>query len=345
MSEPLKVVFSRCPVGTATEYSMRKGWLQEVIEKNGAEFCLLQSMDENCRSAHFTQLPPLHFRDGGNIPPTWAQSLGDRSVLLGVSFQKEYRGLFVRKDSPLKSIEDLAKAKLAVAVRPDAVIDFRYVTAMRGYDCILSHLGFAPEKMEYVPIDCRDIRSKRAQGLNTHGKDSDDITEDVQAVLDGRADVFFEHSIKAVRMERNGLFRNLLTPEMHREIPNINNNAVLAITCTKPFAYEHPEIVVAYLGEIIRAARIAAKNHEDFLVSSASGVYGATAEEMAASFENETLFSRVPEISTRGLEMMNSQKEFIIKCGVIDRANDFDIEKWVDGSFLKAALEAADREI
>lgn len=335
----LDVVFSRCPVGNATELAVRKGWLQNTLSEMDARFVLLQSMDKEYHSAHYEQIPPLHFRDGGNIPPVWAQSHGDRSVLLGVSYQNEARGIYVRPDSPIQSVGDLKGKRIAIDVRPDAVIDFRYLTAMRGIESAVNYYGFGLENLILEKINCQNIVTRKTDGLSTLRSSEDFLTEDFEAVIDGKADAVFAHSIKAVRHDKAGILRNIMTPEDQKDIPNLNNNAILAITCTKPFAYEHPEIVIAYLKEIIKAAEYIKGNHEDFLESSADGIYGATPEEMAASFENEQLFSRYPELSDKGLSLMDKQKEFQIKMGTINKENDFDILKWSDPAFLKKAYD------
>lgn len=342
MDDRIKTVFSRCPVGTATELSIKKGWLQEALLNVNAEFTLLQSLEEKYHSVHFTQEYPLHFRDGGNIPPMWAQSHGDRSVLLGVSYQHEARGIFVHNDSDIQSVEQLKGKTIAIPVREDAVIDFRFLTAMRGVHDILEYAGIKMDEVNIQYIPCKNIKDKRTTGLDTLNKDSDFMTEDFVAVLEGKVDAVFDHSIKAVRHDQAGIVRDILAEDEKKNIKNINNNAVLAITCTKPFAYEHPEIVVTYLKEVIKAGRYAGIHHEDFLDAAASGVYGATPAEMALSFDNDYLFNRVPELSEKSFELLSDQKEFIIKCGKICRENDFDVRDWADKSFLDKALQELD---
>ncbi|MCB6346702.1 ABC transporter substrate-binding protein [Enterocloster lavalensis] len=334
----IDMVFSRCPVGTATELIIKKGWLQAVLETHDAQFRLLQSMAPVYHRAHYTQEEPLHVRDGGNIPPLWAQSQGDRSVLLGVSYQKELRGVFVRTDSEIRHIDDLRGKRLAIPIRPEAVVDFRYLTMLHGFEGVLAHVGISLEEVELTRIRCHNIIPQAVTGLDTLKRDSDFMTEDFQAVLEGRADAAFANSIKAVRHNRAGIFRNILSVVENKEIPNINNNSVLAITCTKLFAYAHPELVVAYLRELIKGGRWIKEHRNEFLECTASGVYGASAEEMGAAFENETLFQRVPELTEQGFAMLDRQKEFMLRWNMIPREKDFEVSAWADGSFLREAF-------
>lgn len=339
----IKTVFSRCPVGTATEYLMKKGLLGDALQKVGGEYCVLQDMDATYHNAHFTQEAPLHFRDGGNIPPMWAQSQGDRSVLLGVTYQQEARGIYVRKDSDIHCIEDLKGKRIALPVRKDAVIDFRYLTILRGFDETLMYYGLSLADTEPVYVSASSISMRKVYDKVVQTP-TDFMTEDFFAVEEGRADAAFANSVKVVRHDRAKLFRNILSAEEQRLIPNNNNNAVLAITCTKPFAYEHPEIVCAYLKELIKAGLYIKDNPQDFLETTASDIYGATTEEFASSFDNVQLFQRVPELTDKSLNLLNDRKEFLLRHNIIAREKDYDIAKWADGSFLQAARQELERD-
>lgn len=333
----MQVVFSKCPVGAATEIIMRNGTLIDMIERSGGKFTLLQSMAPENQKAHFTQETPLHFRDGGNMPPIWAQSKGDRSVLLGATRQYERVGLFVKADSPLNEVSGLKGRRIAIPVRDQAVFDFRKYTAIRGVETLLGYYGLTPYDVEYVPIKCFDAPPKPIEGFTTKTRDSDFLTQDVLAVLDGQADAVFCNSIKAVRHADAGLMKNLI-PEAE-QIPRfyVNNNSCLLITCTKDFAYEHPEIVVSYLKELFKAADWAAENKEAFLEIVSHGVYDADAAECARSFSEDVHKLRRPAMTDELLALAESQKDFLLRQGALEK--DFDIFKWADDSFLKEAMQ------
>ncbi|MCR5373053.1 MAG: ABC transporter substrate-binding protein [Solobacterium sp.] len=337
----VQAVVSRCPVATATEYSMKKNRLSEAFSVEGAEFCLLQSLDPKVHSAHYTQLYPLVFREGGNIPPLWARSQGERCVLLGVSFQKERRGIFVRPDSPIRSVADLRGKRLAIPVRPDAVVDFRRITMLHGFYDVLKYYGISMDEVELVPVSAENIVSSLKQGtMDTLRSNDDFMTEDFLAVVEGKADAAFANSIKAVRHNHAGILREIMTEQDQRDIPNINNNAVLPLTCTKPFCDEHPEIVVAYLREVIRSARLAQQNQEDFINTVCSGVYGATPDEMREAFDLPYLFAnRIPVLNDKAFEMLQIEKDFLIANGVIRPEDDYDLHEWAAPEFLEAAMK------
>lgn len=342
MEERIKVICTRCPVGTATELALKKGWLQDGLQAVNSEFCLLQSLDTSYHNAHFTQQYPLHFRDGGNIPPMWAQSQEDRSVLLGVTYQNELRGVYVRNDSDIKTLEDLKGKRIALPIRPEAPIDFRWLTAKRGFELLLAAAGLTWNDVEICEIDCGAPPVEKLHGMDYYKKDSDFLTGDFQAVLDNKADAAFANSIKAVRHNEAGLLRNILPLERHKNITNINNNCALVITCTKPFAYEHPEIVVAYLKEVIKAARWSAENKEAFLEATASGVYDATPREFGLAFSDDIHLMRVPELTDKSFELLESQMQFMFENGKISRT--FDLRQWADDTFLKQAFAELDAE-
>ena len=336
----VQAVVSRCPVATATEYSMKKNWLSEAFSREGAEFCLLQSLDPELHSAHYTQLYPLVFREGGNIPPLWARSQGERCVLLGATFQKERRGIFVRPDSPIRTVADLRGKRLAIPVRSDAVVDFRRITMLHGFYDVLKYYGIMLDEVELVPVSAENITSSLKQGtMDTLRSNDDFMTEDFQAVLNGTADAAFANSIKAVRHDRARILREIMSEQDQKDIPNINNNAVLPLTCTKPFCDEHPDIVIAYLKEVIRAARAAQQDQDDFINTVCSGVYGATAEEMRAAFDLPYLFAnRVPVLNDKVFEMLQEEKAFLIANGVIRPEDDYDLREWAAPEFLEAAM-------
>ena len=337
----VQAVVSRCPVATATEYSMKKTWLSDAFESAGAEFVLLQSLGAKAGRSHFTQTAPLVFREGGNIPPLWARSQGERCVLLGATFQKERRGIFVRPDSPIQSVADLRGRRLAIPVRPDAVVDFRKMTMLHGFRDVLRWYGISLDEVELVPVSAENIVSSLKPGTMDSLRNNDDfLTEDFQTVIEGKADAAFANSIKAVRHDRAKILRNVMSEQDQTDIPNINNNAVLPLTCTKPFCDEHPEVVVAYLKEVIRAAKEAQQNQEDFINMVCSGVYGATPDEMRDAFDLPYLFAnRIPVLNDKVFEMLEEEKQFLIENGVIRPEDDYDLHAWAAPQFLAEAMK------
>lgn len=341
----MKVVVSRCPVATATEFSIKKGWLQEALKSQGAEFCLLQTMDRQYFNAHFTQQPPLHFREGGNIPPLWARSQGDRCVLLGVSYQWDLRGVYVRPEDDIRSVSDLRGKRLAIPVREDAVVDFRQMTALHGFRDVLEHYGVRFDEVKLVPVPAKNIVPSLHGKMDLLRKEDDFLTEEFQAVLDGRADATFATSCKAVRHDRAGILRELMTEEDQRNIRNVNNDSVLPLTCTRPFADERPEIVVTYLKEVIRAARWASAHQDEFVQTVCSSVYDATPDEMREAFDLPYLFAhRAPVLDETAFAMLEEEKHFLIEHGVIRAEDDFDLRAWAAPQFLEEAMLSLERE-
>jgi ABC-type nitrate/sulfonate/bicarbonate transport system substrate-binding protein len=334
----MQVVFSKCPVGAATEIIMRNGALIDMIDRSGGEFTLLQSMAPEFQKAHFTQEAPLHFRDGGNMPPIWAQSIADRSVLLGATRQYERVGLFVKADSQISEVSQLKGRRIAIPIREKAVFDFRRYTAIRGVETLLGFYGLTPGDVEYVPVKCTDAPPRRISGFTVQTKDTDFLTQDVLAVLDGDADAVFCNSIKAVRHADAGLMKNLIPEEGQIPRTYVNNNSCLLITCTKPFAYDHPEIVITYLRELFKAADWAAENRDAFLETVSHGVYDADPAECARSFSENVHKLRRPAMTDELLALADSQKIFLLRQGALEK--DFDILRWADGSFLEEALKA-----
>ena len=335
----IETVFSRCPVGSVTELIMRNGRLQAALTRAGAAFRLLQEMDVRFQRTHFTQEEPLHFRDGGNIPPIWAQAQGERSVLLGLTFQHERQGLFVRPDSALHGPEDLRGARIAIPVREAEPVDFQKLTALCGVQQILSRVGLTPADIEPVYIPCAAYRIQQSKSLNVMKRDFDFMTEEFQAVAEGRADAAYANSVKVVRHMREGVFRNLLPAEAQFDENALNNNNPILITCTRRFAYEHPEIVTVYLRELIYAAEEAAANPEMFIDAVCAGIYEATPDELREAYMPDLTTIRRPRLDDEALAAVERRIAFLLDEKAIARAPS--LTAWADAGFLRAAEAAA----
>lgn len=331
----IDTVFSRCPVGSATEYIMRTGRLQAALAEAGARFRLLQELDEGFQHVHFTQEEPLHFRDGGNIPPIWAQSQGDRTVLLGLTFQHERWGLFVRENDPAADVAALRGKRIAIPVRESIPVDFQRYTALCALAFYLEQAGLRPEDVELVYVPCAAYHIARSADLNVMKRDFDLMTEEFQAVQEGRADAALANSVKAVRLMRSGLFRNLLPEALQFSERGLNNNNPILITCTRAFAYAHPEIVVTYLRELLDGADAAAAEPERFIETVCTGIYEATPEEMKAAYLPDVTDIRRPSLDDRALAAMEARIRFLRDVGAIQREPS--LTRWADNSFLQAA--------
>lgn len=333
----MDVIFSRCPVGTVTEMLMRTGRIQEALKEEGHTFRLLQEMDPKFMPAHFTQVEPLAFRDGGNIPPIWAQSQENRSVVVGVTYQYERQGIFVRNDSDIKCLEDLKGRKFAIPVRTAIPVDFQKATALCGLECALEGTGVHMSDIRIVDIPCSAYNIKQSKSLNVMKKDFDLVTEEFAAVQEGLADAAYANSVKVTRLMEQELFRNLLDEDKQRARGVLNNNNPIVITCTKKFAYEHPDIVVLYLKELINAGNYAKDHKDEFIANVCEGIYEASPEEMINSYSDDINMIRVPSLNEEDVKALKKRADFLFRCGIINHIPD--IDSWVDPNFLEKALK------
>ena len=107
-------------------------------------------------------------------------------------------------------------------------------------------------------------------------------------------------------------------------------------TVSADFAAEHPDLVTRWMKVIVRAGLWARDNHDEVvrIIASATSV---PEEAIIASYPPDFHKHLVPEVSERGIEALEIEKRFLKEHGFIN--NDFDVRKWVDRSFLDAALK------
>lgn len=329
-----ETIFSRCPVGTATEYVMRTGELEKTLNKIGFTYKILQQMDPKYQPSHFLQTEPLHFRDGGNIPPIWAQSMEERSVLLGVTYQHEIRGIFVKADSEIKSIEDLKGRKLSVPVRNKIPVDFQKYTALCGVENILAKHEMTLDDIDKIEIECAAFAIKQSDSMNVMKREFDDVTGEFQALLDGKADFAYANSVKVIRLMDDPRFRNIVPEtEQYETGEDLNNNNPILITCTKKFAIEHRDVVETYLALLMDAAEKIKNDQDNFIRIAGEGAYESTYDEMKKAYAEDLCFIRKPSLEAEDIKAVKRRAESLHKMGCIQQVPD--IEKWADRSYIK----------
>jgi 2'-hydroxybiphenyl-2-sulfinate desulfinase len=316
--------YTICPVGNASFISAgRPEFLRTAFRRRGVNPVLLQSLPTDRWHVHYDYQDSALFREGGNIPPIWAKSNGAGVVLLGAAFLQTKQYVFARIDSEIDSIEDLRGKRLAVPVRPDAVIDFYSAAVRRGFEIALAARGVAVGEVEFTPIHSENIR-------NTLG------IVDVDALDRGYVDAVYARYIFAQRLIASGKYKIVYEVTKHPDfLWPLNNEHPNVLTVSKNLADEAPEIVVEYVKQVILAARWAKTHLPEVTTLFAKQLDGSPGEVLSTlppGFHKDL----EPNLSDKALSALESQKRFLYDRGVI--SHDFDIEKWKDMSFLRAAL-------
>ncbi|MCI1857445.1 MAG: ABC transporter substrate-binding protein [Sporolactobacillus sp.] len=328
-----EIHYTICPVGNASFIAANKGWIKAALRKYGVVARLLQSLPRSKWGAHYDYQDDILFREGGNIPPIWAKANGAKVVLIGLTFLTQKSYILVREDSPIESVEDLKGRKLGIPSRPKfSYIDFHQITAQHGFTTALAVRGISLNTVQFVelPVDETYIASTADKKSNL-GK--------IEAVKleNGEVDAIYAGGTFAQKLLATGkykvIFELTANPQL---ISPINNAYPNILTVSEKLASEAPEIVVAYVKQLILASEWAKNHRLDVLKLFAEQTHG-TIEQVNASVDNDFNKKLAPELSPKGLAALETQKRFLFDHGYIQK--DFAIEKWADNRFLKSAWQ------
>ncbi len=325
-----EIRYTICPVGNASYIAANKGWLAEGLNKLGVTPVKLQTLPKEHWNVHFNYQDDALFREGGNIPPIWAKSNGAEVVLIGLTFLPAKDYIVVRADSQIDSVEQLRGKKLAVPVHPKAEIDFYQATVQRGFETALAARGVAKGEVEFVelPVDIEYF------GKNEHRPTSLGRI-DLEALETGKADAAYIGNTRGQAALSTGKYKVIFEISANaRVLSPINNVYPSVLTVSKKLAEDAPEVVVEYIRQLQRAAEWAKTNRAEVQELFAEQTYGTVGEMIAArrpSFHKHLAIT----LSEEGLYALESQKRFLYDHDYIEK--DFDIAKWADNSFLKAA--------
>ena len=340
-----RVVMTRCPVGGASEIALRKGWLREAFEKLGAELVMLQSLPEGEQVKHYTQEPPLTFRDGGNVPPIWSRSKGVRTRVIGLTAVRQAHAIIVAPDAEIRTVEELRGKRLSVPDFADAPIDFLKAMTLRGYDTILKAFGIGPEEVLFTTTKASLLKNRRR--MDERGRELDrqegeedsgfisEHMEQLKALREGRIDAFFAHRSLVGQIVNKGLGR-VLFDIASSSLPLVNNLYPSVITVDEDFAEANPDVVEAFLRTLLRAAFWARENLSESLSIAAGGQYGATLKEMKATRKAAWDPYFMPNLELGLVNRLRSQKDFLLEKGFLEK--DFSIEDWIDPKPLERAM-------
>lgn len=319
-----QILYSICPVGNASYIALKQGWLAGGLAELGVNATKLQTLPQERWQVHFTYEDPTLFREGGNIPPIWAKSRGAQPVLLGWTFLGWKQLILVRSDSPIQAVEQLRHRKLGVTRSADSRIDFWQATIRRGFETALATRGLTPQDVDFVEILAEKGRGHREAYA-------------LEALESGRVDAVYYGGSWAQSLLETGKLRIIYDlsadPSLVWPISNENPNI---LTVSRELAESAPEIVVAYLKQVLKAAEWA-KTHRLEVESIFSEQTSGTPEQVAATRPANFHLQLAPELSEAGLLALESQQRFLLDHGYIERS--FAIDQWVDGRFLKAARD------
>jgi ABC-type nitrate/sulfonate/bicarbonate transport system substrate-binding protein len=347
ISENATIWYTVCPVPSASHIAVEYGWLEREFEKTGIAISHISNLPKEESMAHFTHDHPRLFRDGGCIPPIWARSRGAMNKVIGMVWPNVGQAILVRRESSIKTVKDLKGKRLSLPDRSYGLIDFRRASIERGFIMALKAHGLEDDDVQFVdlPLTNADmVIPERAQLTKNPGPEARPAKKgqlpqqsEVDALQQGDVDAILSSLGRAHVLEQAGAAKAIYDLRDHPDWRfRIHNVYPVTITVSTAFAEAHPDLVVRWMKVLVRAGNWAKDNAAEILrvVSGATGV-----PEKALEATSEAGFHQhlVPEITDVGLEGLALEKQFLLEHGFIE--NDFDVERWVDRSFLDAAME------
>jgi 2'-hydroxybiphenyl-2-sulfinate desulfinase len=299
---------------------------------------LLQSLPQEQWHVHFDYQDNYLFREGGNIPPLWSRSNGAENVLIGLTFLLQKAYILVRIDSNIDSVEELRGKKLGIPLFNDLKrVDFARATAWEGLEYALAARGVSTKEVSFVDLVYSEAELAKRGGWNTKPSPEDLARADIEPLDSGKADALYVWGARAQRYLLSGKYKAIFENTAHPDqLLPLDNHYPNVLTVSRRLAGEAPEIVVEYVKQILLAAEWA-KTHLSQTLELLGRQTHSTPGEMNLA-QPVNFHKKLHTVITReGLFALESQKRFLFDHGFITR--DFDIEKWADGSFIKAAWE------
>lgn len=336
-----EVNYTICPVLVASHVAVEKGWLEEELKKIGVKLKYLWSLPHENWLAHFTHQLPNLFRDGGNIPAIWSRSRGEKTKLVGLTFSNDGGQILVSTNSGLNKVSDLKGHKIGLfqRINPDRV-DFWRGTAERGILLALELAGLRKSDVEIVnlPVIAPDYpttepRQKPADRWGDPRANSIYQTES-QALLSGRVDAIYINRGRSSILQSEGKVKAIEDLSRYPDWTLQVANSPFTISVNAELAEQHPEVVIAYLKAAVRAGRWINKNPVEAgeIFTQVTSYWGGKCIAKVLSSHN-----LVPSFSGKNIAGIEVEKKFLLENGYIEK--DFDVNEWVDSSFLEEALK------
>jgi len=328
------------------------GWATEELARHGAGLTYFLSTQAPDFYPHYTHGLDSLFRFGGCIPAVHVKADLVDTVLLGLQWFWEGGGMLVRADDGIESMADLAGRRVGLSRSLNtAKVDYRRVTEERGIELLLRLHGMRRDDLRLVDCTFSDDwyegpgMAGPVQDLldfwRLYGVPADLLQRPLQPELEaGVIDACFVTDPFGLEYADSGSVRLVGSLACQPDRTLQVGGAPYALTCTRRFADEHPELVTAYLRGLVRTGRWCnAERQATAALLEATGFFPPAATMLPAVEDLDF----VPNLSASNLSALATLKESMLEHGHLRR--DFDVGDWAAPEFLRAAAEELDEAI
>jgi ABC-type nitrate/sulfonate/bicarbonate transport system substrate-binding protein len=307
-----QIWYTRCPVPTASGLALNLGWLSEAFAADGIAVSVLQDAPDEFRRHHLDHELDGLVREGGNIPALNARGAGASSRLIGLTWIDEWQSIVVRPDSAITSPEQLLGARLAIpAWKQERGSSIWRGMAIAGFSGALRSVGLSLADARLVEVE--DQGEGRLPPF--------------EALLRGEVDaVYAKGAFAAEQSAAAGLVVGIDLDAFDDRRFRVNNGTPRPITVHQRLLDEHPELVVRFLVQTLRAAEWAALNL-DGVRRILERETGSGPDGVSAAYRNDFHLSLHPTLSEDRLQYLDQQKALLWSHGFLPR--DFDLDAWV----------------
>jgi len=307
-----QIWYTRCPVPTASGLALKLGWLSEAFASDGIAVSVLQDGPDQVRRHHFDHELEGLVREGGNIPALTARAAGAPSRLIGLTWIDEWQSIVVRPESAIGSPEHLRGARVAIpAWKQERGTSIWRGMAIAGFVGALRSVGLSLADVRLVEVADQD----------------DGRLPPLESLVRGEVDaVYAKGAFAAEQSVAAGLVVGIDLDAFDDRRFRVNNGTPRPLTVHQGLLDEHPELVVRFLVETLKAAEWAAHNL-DGVRRILQTETGSGPDGVSVAYRNDFHLSLHPTLSEDRLRHLDQQKALLWSHGFLDR--DFDLDAWV----------------
>jgi len=326
--------YTRCPVPTASGLAYSLGWLTKELGSNGLQVGILQDGPRELIRHHYDHQLIGLFREGGNVPALAAYSEGAPTRLIGLTWIDELQSILVRPGSGITRPEHLKGARVALpAWGKTRGLSFPRAMSLHGIHSALALGGLTLDDVALV-----EVPTEAGEAVRTDWQTADGGSwwHGIDFLARGEVDaVYVKGAAAAEDAARSGVVVGIDLDTFGDKRFRVNNGTPRPITVHQRILDEHPELVVKFLTESLRAADWAA-DHLDDVRSVLQRETRSGPEGVIAAYRNDFHKSLHPDLSDERLDLLARQANFLYTYGFL--AQPVDVRTWAAHEPLERAL-------